>query len=70
MEVCHFGLCGRLNLVIKNHQLTLVVDIWELSGAALRLAIDLGCHHERGSIQSHQKELDMELDMRRRLFWS
>lgn len=40
-------------------------DIWELSGAALRLAIDLGCHHERGNALH-----DTELDMRRRLFWS
>lgn len=43
-----------------------LVDIWELSGAALRLAIDLGYHHERGNLH----HLEHELDMRRRLFWS
>jgi hypothetical protein len=42
-------------------------DIWELSGSALRLAIDLGYHHERvGGTYCDR----LEEDMRRRLFWS
>lgn len=41
--------------------------MWEVSGAAMRVAIDLGLHHET----DRQSKLDpLERDMRRRLFWS
>lgn len=43
------------------------VDVWDLAGAAVRKAIDLGLHHATQGRVSHDP---LMTDMRRRLFWS
>lgn len=44
-----------------------VLDVWGLSGAAVRASVDLGLHHEsrlRGNSRTA-----IETDIRRRVFW-
>jgi hypothetical protein len=43
--------------------------VWELAGAAVRSAVDLGLHHEHRQIGNEKVDY-LEVDMRRRLFWT
>lgn len=45
----------------------LIADVWGLSGAAVRAAVDLGLHHEGRS--SFAGRSPIETDTRRRVFW-
>lgn len=45
----------------------LMEDVWGLSGAAVRAAVDLGLHHEGRS--SFAGRSAIETDTRRRVFW-
>ncbi|KAK8866076.1 hypothetical protein IAR55_001227 [Kwoniella newhampshirensis] len=44
-------------------------NVWDLSGAAMRLAAELGLHHEHGSSATVDVTHHLEKDMGRRLFW-
>ncbi|WWD17722.1 hypothetical protein CI109_102163 [Kwoniella shandongensis] len=44
-------------------------NMWDLSGAAMRLAVELGLHHEHGSRATMNVKNHLEKDMGRRLFW-
>ncbi|WWD22211.1 hypothetical protein CI109_106702 [Kwoniella shandongensis] len=45
------------------------MSVWDLSGMAVRTAIDLGLHNEPAGFNQRQARGPLELDMRRRLFW-
>lgn len=44
-----------------------LLDVWGLSGAAVRASVDLGLHHESGLRRNSRTAI--ETDIRRRVFW-
>jgi hypothetical protein len=49
-------------------QLTLDLGVWDITGAVVRTAVDLGLNHEP-SVSVSSVRSPLETDMRRRLFW-
>jgi hypothetical protein len=49
-------------------QVMLKADVWDLTGRALRAAVDLGLHHDPET-SGLQLLSALEVDLRRRLFW-
>lgn len=47
----------------------LMVDIWDLVGRAVRIAVELGLHHDPHA-SARTTFNPLEVDLRRRLFWT